>query len=66
MIATGNAAAREWARKNPQPTVTAVRPDAADLGEMDPLGRGQGQGLTYDRPAFVASMTAVSWLWAQL
>jgi hypothetical protein len=58
MIATRNAAAREWARKNLQLTVAAARPDAADLGEIDPLWRGQGQGLTYDRAAFVASMTA--------
>jgi hypothetical protein len=35
-MAAGNAAAREWARKNLQPTVAAVRPDAADLGEMEP------------------------------
>jgi hypothetical protein len=35
MIATGNTAAREWAWKSLQPN-TAVRPDAADLGEMEP------------------------------
>jgi hypothetical protein len=41
MIATGNAAAREWARKSPQPAVTAFQPDAADLGETEPVVRGQ-------------------------
>jgi hypothetical protein len=36
MMAAGNAAARDWTWKNLQPTVAAVRPDAADLGEMEP------------------------------
>jgi hypothetical protein len=36
MMAAGNAAARDWTWKNLQPTVAAARPDAADLGEMEP------------------------------
>jgi hypothetical protein len=42
MIATGHATAREWAWKSLQPTVAAARPDAADLGEMEPSVHGQG------------------------
>jgi hypothetical protein len=41
MIATGNAAAREWAWKSLQPNTTA-RPDVADLGEMEPSVPDQG------------------------
>lgn len=40
-IATGDAAAREWAWKRLE-TATASRPDAADLGEMEPTARRRG------------------------
>jgi hypothetical protein len=40
-IATGDAAAREWAWKRLKPAVSAC-PDAADLGEMEPSARRRG------------------------
>jgi pimeloyl-ACP methyl ester carboxylesterase len=40
-IATGDAAAREWAWKRLE-TATASRVDAADLGEMEPSARRRG------------------------
>ena len=40
-VATGDAAAREWAWKRLE-TATASRPDAADLGEMEPTARRRG------------------------
>jgi hypothetical protein len=35
-MAAGNAAAGQCAWKNRPPTDAALRPDAADLGEMEP------------------------------
>ena len=40
-IATGDAAAREWAWKELE-TAAAGRDDAADLGEMEPSARRSG------------------------
>ena len=40
-IATGDAAAREWAWKRLE-AATASRLDAADLGEMEPSARRRG------------------------
>ncbi len=40
-IATGDAAAREWAWKRLE-TATASRADAADLGDMEPSARRRG------------------------
>jgi hypothetical protein len=41
VIATGDDAAREWAWKRLE-TAAAPRPDAAELGEMEPSARFSG------------------------
>lgn len=41
-IATGDAAAREWAWKTLEAAATAGRADAANLGEMEPSARRRG------------------------